>query len=394
MKYSAKQTENKRAQGLPSKVVEKRFFLQPLGLIENLTAKKDLTLFDIDTKTTSSLFLSDNGNRKVYLLPRQMRVLEVLMRRVYREIVAMGDPRVEKYIADLPKQMEEQSARQQAAIKEMKDAGKEVVWAKVYDNGPTRRKGPLLTHIDLIEMAKELYPSGKGGKQLKALETDLREMHSVWQEFRFPRAGRKGYYPLIMPVLTMVEIGEKNEKGELINAFAQIEVGDAMLFRIREAYIISPLDLPERLRDEKCHTELFTLLVMLLQKEWYPCLKKAEAAVRNIEKRMVAEGITDTDIIGAAAAKAADKALIYTERAFSIIQRVNSKPFLQKAYIRYERIDTEFQRAGDALVRIGLIKWWREAKADDGSPAYSFRLNEHWVNVLHFENSLHLPKEE
>lgn len=400
MKYSAKQTENNKAQGrpskrknntLPSEVRRGGFFLQPLGMIENLTAKKDLSLFDINENIKSSLFLSDTRNRKVYLLPRQIRILEVLARRVYQEVVASGDPNLDKYLEELPEKMEKLSAQQQKALEKMKEEGKELSWRGDYNDGRDR---PLLAHIDLIDMAEELYPGGKGGKQLKALETDLREMHMVFQEFRFPCEGRNGYFPLIMPFITMVEIGEVNGEGKMVHCMAKIQIGDAMLFRIKEAYIISPADLPERLRDEKCHTELFTLLVMLLQKEWYPKMKRAEAAAKSTKKKMEQEGVKDSDAIDAAVVKAADKELIYTEASFSIIQRVNSRPFLQKGYVRYERVESEFKRAGDALIRIGLIKWWRKTKTADGSLAYSFRLNEHWVSVPHFENSLHLLPEE
>jgi hypothetical protein len=337
-------------------------------LIENVIAKKERTIFsELDNNgklatTTPKMNYVDKAGKRVNLTPYQMKLVTALAQVVSTLI---DKPEVSEYIKKLPYSIED---REDYSVRRVdpKDGAK-----PLYNT--------LEAVIDLTPFAKMIYPKGRiGGKQLDQIRSGLIELSELQQSLRVKDA-RGGTHIFESPLIYLRQKHRYEKNGVTKVSQMRIAFDDIFLYEINDKYSLSPITLLKLWYEAGVNTELFAMLLFLLQSVRGNYIRKAREIV-EAKKRELKKAKVDPDEAKKIVEDLRQEKLTYKESLTSLLERVDKKRYLERGkYLRRDKIATDLKQATDALVKMGIITRYYETIGASGDKVCNFVINEYWI---------------
>lgn len=335
-------------------------------LIDNIIAKRDPTFFDKLPAGGETSYTDEKG-KPVTLSPYQMKLITAFAQVL--DTLA-GRPDVDKSIDFLTFEREEQRV-------EAEGASGLPLWR---ESG----RGRVSAFIDIPALARLIYSvDNAAGKHVEKVKEEIIKLENVKQQYNL-KQGRKTVTfraPLIHTTGREVEVKEKG-KGVLEN---QVEIifEDIFLYELKDKYSLAPVTLLRLWNEAGENSELFAVLLFLLQQERGLKKKQARMVTSAARGRLKKEG-TAPEEIERQVASIRREALTYKETLASICERLQGrKVYYQerkgKVYLRKERIGKDLKAATAALVKIGLITEYYETKNASLEVVCNFVINDRWL---------------
>ena len=336
------------------------------ALIDNVIAKRQPSLFDeVQAKGVAS-YVDQNG-KPISLSPFQMKLVtafaQVLDTQTSREDV-------DKSIDFLTFEREEERVEE----------------GKSRKNGPPawREKGAgrVSVTVDIPALARLVYSAEKvGGKQIDKVRDEIGALSRVRQQYRL----KKGKKTLIFgtPLIHLGKSVEVQEEGKSLLNRAEIIFEDVFVYELKDKYSLAPLTLLNLWNQTGNNSELFALLLFLLQQERGLKVKQADRAGEAVRSELKKKGVKP-DEIDKQVSSARKEALTYRETFASICERLQDRATYYdekngKAYLRKARVTRDLFNAKEALLRTGIISEYYETVNTSREIVCNFVLNDKWL---------------
>lgn len=355
-KYWAKVTED----GTPHKGYS---YKTSTSLIDNIIAKKELTLFsELETDgnlaitSASKEYINQRGKR-VYLTPFQMKLVTAFAQ-VVDTLLEQED--IKEYVNSLPFKIEERERGEDGTTKKSPNSVKCV--------------------IDFNELTKLIYSTKRiGGKQTDKVREETKALSELLQVYKFTD-DRGGTLTIEAPIISLgKKIKYETKDGVLKINKVEVTFEDVFVYEINDKYSLSPITLLQLWNETGVQTELFTMLLFLLQKVRGNHITHAKKAVEERGRELRKKKVNAQDV-----EKELDtlrrKILTYKESITSLLERVGGNKYKDKGkYIRLNVINKDLKQATDALLKIGIISEYYETKGVTGDKVCNFVINDMWI---------------
>lgn len=336
------------------------------ALIENVIAKKELTLFSEQggelAVTSSTQEFIDRKGKNVNLTTPQLKLLTAFAQVVNS---LLGTEAVASYVRSLPSNIEDRERD---------------------DNGQTKRlPNSVRCVIDIPQITKLIYNTNRvGGKQLDKVRENIRELSEVSQVFKF-KDSRGGTFTVEAPIITLGKrIKYETKDGVVKLNKVEVFFEDVFVYEINDRYTLSPITLLQLWNEVGMNNELFTKLLFLLQYVRGSKVKGAHEAVKAKRVELRKEKKSDEEITTELDRLKRDK-LTYKESLISILERLSGKRYkvVRKgtAYPNMANAKADLEQAENALLHMGIIKEYYESTGATGDVVCNFVLNENWLNA-------------
>lgn len=339
------------------------------SLIENVIAKKELSLFS-ETETDGQLAITsaskeyrDRKGKRVNLTPVQMKLVTAFAQIV--DTLLEGDG-VKEYIKRLPSHIEDRQTGEDGRSKMLQNSIKAV--------------------IDIPELTKLMYSSSRiGGKQTDKVREEIKKLSEISQVFKF-KDDRGGTLTIEAP---LIQIGKsvKYETKNGVTKLNKVEIyfEDVFVYEINDRYSLSPITLLQLWNDTGVQTELFTMLLFLLQSVRGNYIKHSKKSVEAREKELVQAKKgrlqeKDKKEIKEELAALRKATLTYKESITSLLERIEGKRYRKGKYLNYTYISKDLKQATDALKKIGIISEYYESLGSSGDKVCNFVINDKWLS--------------
>lgn len=333
------------------------------SLIENIIAKKELSLFsETETEgqlaiTTTSQEYVDRKGKRVNLTPIQMKLVTVFAQVIDTQLEREG---VKTYIKSLPSHIED---RQTGA-----------------DGHKAKIPNSISCVVDIPELTRLMYSSARiGGKQTDKVREEIKKLSELTQVFKF-KDDRGGTLTIEAPLIQMGK-SIKYETKNGVTKFNKVEIHfeDVFVYEINDRYSLSPITLLKLWNDTGVQTELFTMLLFLLQSVRGNYIKHSKASVAAKRKELKKEKKDEADIKEELAALR-KATLTYKESITSLLERLGTEKYKDKGkYIRLNVVNKDLKQATDALIQMGIITEYYETTGASGDRVCNFVINENWL---------------
>lgn len=333
------------------------------SLIENVIAKKEHSLFselETDGKlaiTSSSQEYRDRKGKMVNLTPIQMKLVTAFAQVVDTLLEKEG---VKNYVKSLPSHIED---RQTGT-----------------DGRKAKLPNPIKAVIDIPELTKLMYSSSRiGGKQTDKVRKEIKKLSDLTQVFKF-KDDRGGTLTIEAPLIQMGK-SIKYETKNGVTKLNKVEIyfEDVFVYEINDRYSLSPITLLQLWNDTGVQTELFTMLLFLLQSVRGNYIKHSKARVAARKKELLKEK-KDKEEIKEELAALRKYTLTYKESITSILERLGTDKYKDKGkYIRLNVLTKDLKQATDALIKMGIISEYYESLGSSGDKVCNFVINDRWL---------------
>lgn len=332
------------------------------SLIENVIAKKEHTLFsEIETEgeiaiTSTSQEYTDGKGKRVNLSPFQMKLVTAFAQ-VVDSILETG--RVKDYVKQLPYKIEERGTGEDGRTKRLPESVRCV--------------------IDIPELTKLMYSSSRvGGKQTDKVRNEIKALSQLTQVYKF-KDDRGGTLTVEAPLITLGKrIKYKTKNG--VEKLNKVEVffEDVFVYEINDRYSLSPITLLQLWNSTGVQTELFTMLLFLLQSIRGNYVKHSQASVAAKKKELLKEK-KDKEEIKQELAALRKATLTYRESITSLLERIEGKRYRKGKYYNHTYIAQDLKQATEALIKIGIISEYYETLGSSGDKVCNFVINDRWL---------------
>lgn len=332
------------------------------SLIENVIAKKEHTLFsEIETEgeiaiTSTSQEYTDGKGKRVNLSPFQMKLVTAFAQ-VVDSILETGG--VKDYVKQLPYKIEERETGE--------------------DGRTNRLPESVRCVIDIPELTKLMYSSSRvGGKQTDKVRNEIKALSQLTQVYKF-KDDRGGTLTVEAPLITLGKrIKYKTKNG--VEKLNKVEVffEDVFVYEINDRYSLSPITLLQLWNSTGVQTELFTMLLFLLQSIRGNYVKHSQASVAAKRKELLKEK-RDKEEIKQELAALRKATLTYRESITSLLERIEGKRYRKGKYYNHTYIAQDLKQATEALIKIGIISEYYETLGSSGDKVCNFVINDRWL---------------
>lgn len=333
------------------------------SLIENVIAKKERSLFsEMETDgqlaiTSSSQEYVDRKGKRVNLTPVQMKLVTAFAQVIDTLLERDG---VKEYVKSLPSHIED------------RQTGKDGRKAKLPNS--------VRAVIDIPELTRLMYSTSRiGGKQTDKVREEIKKLSELTQVFKF-KDERGGTLTIEAP---LIQIGKsiKYETKNGVTKLNKVEIHfeDVFVYEINDRYSLSPITLLQLWNDTGVQTELFTMLLFLLQSVRGNYIKHSKAIVAAKRRELLKEKKDREEIKEELAALRKDT-LTYKESITSILERLGTDKYKDKGkYLRLNVINKDLKQATDALIKMGIISDYYESIGSSGDRVCNFVINDKWL---------------
>lgn len=332
------------------------------SLIENVIAKKEHTLFserEADGKTAiteAKQEYTDKKGKGVTLSSFQMKLVTA-----FAQVVSSLTDKEEnkEYIKSLPYNMED------------RETG---------EDGKTKRlPNSIKCEIDVPELTKLIYSTNRvGGKQLDKVREEIVKLSEISQAYKF-KDSRGGTLTIEAPLISLGKrIKYETKDGVIKLNKVEITFEDVFVYEINDKYSLSPVTLLQLWNNTGVQTELFTMLLFLLQGIRGNFISHSQRIVAEKRKELKKAKV-ETKEIKEELARLKKKTLTYKESIASLLERIDNKRYKKGKYIRYDNLYKDLQQAVGALLQIGIISEYSETLGSSGDRVCNFVINENWL---------------
>ena len=336
------------------------------SLIENVIAKKELTLslfsemgIDGDIVITSQTDkYTDKKGKRVSLSPFQMKLVTA-----FAQVVdtLLGKDGVKDYIRELPIKIEDRTTGERGH----------------------RGKAPhtsVRCVIDIPELTKLLYSTNRiGGKQTDKVREEIAALSELTHVYKF-KDSRGGTLTVEAPLITLGKrIKYETKDGVVKLNKVEVSFDDVFVYEINDKYSLSPITLLQLWNDTGVQTELFTMLLFLLQLVRGNHITHSKAIVAARRKELKKEKKEPKEM-EAELAELKRNALTYKESVASLLERIDTKKYKDKGkYLRWNVLIKDLKQATDALIKMGIITEYYETIGASGERVCNFVINDKWL---------------
>ena len=335
------------------------------ALIDNVIAKRDPTFFDKLPAGGEKSYTDERG-KPVTLSPYQMKLITAFAQ-VLDELTARPD--IDKSIDFLTFEREEQRV----------EAGGANGLPRWRESG----RGRVSAFIDIPALARLIYSvDNAAGKHVEKVKEEIIKLKRVKQQYRL-KQGRKTVTVRVPLIHTGLEAEvEEGGRGTLENR-VEIIFEDIFLYELKDKYSLAPVTLLRLWNETGEKSELFAVLLFLLQQERGLKVRQADiitsAARKDLKKGGTAPEEADRQV-----ALIRREALTYRETLASICERLQGRlVYYQKrngkVYIRKERVEKDLKKATAALIKMGIIAEYYETKNTRLEVVCNFVINDRWL---------------
>lgn len=333
------------------------------SLIENVIAKKERSLFsELETEgklaiTSSSQEYINRRGKRVNLTPIQMKLVTAFAQVIDTLLEKDG---VKDYVKRLPSHIED------------RQTGK--------DGRKTKLPNSIRAVIDIPELTKLMYSTSRiGGKQTDKVREEIKKLSELTQVFKF-KDDRGGMLIIEAP---LIQIGKavRYETKNGVTKLNKVEIHfeDVFVYEINDRYSLSPITLLQLWNDTGVQTELFTMLLFLLQSVRGNYIKHSKASVAARRKELKKEGKENEEIKEELEALR-KSSLTYKEGITSLLERLGTNKYkVGKKYTNYTKVSTDLKQATDALIKMGIISEYYETTGATGDKVCNFVINDRWL---------------
>lgn len=332
------------------------------SLIENVIAKKERSFFsEMETDgqlaiTSSSQEYVDRKGKRVNLTPVQMKLVTAFAQVIDTLLERDG---VKEYVKSLPSHIED------------RQTGKDGRKAKLPNS--------VRAVIDIPELTRLMYSTSRiGGKQTDKVREEIKKLSELTQVFKF-KDERGGTLTIEAP---LIQIGKsiKYETKNGVTKLNKVEIHfeDVFVYEINDRYSLSPITLLQLWNDTGVQTELFTMLLFLLQSVRGNYIKHSKAIVAAKRRELLKEKKDREEIKEELAALRKDT-LTYKESITSILERIEGKRYRKGKYLNYTYISKDLKQATEALIKMGIISDYYESIGSSGDRVCNFVINDKWL---------------
>jgi len=333
------------------------------SLIENVIAKKEFSLFsEIETDgqlavTSASQEYVDRRGKRVNLTPIQMKLVTAFAQVIDTLLEKDG---VKDYVKKLPSHIED------------RQTGKDGRKAKLPNS--------IRAVIDIPELTKLMYSTSRiGGKQADKVREEIKKLSELTQVFKF-KDDRGGTLIIEAP---LIQIGKavRYETKNGVTKLNKVEIHfeDVFVYEINDRYSLSPITLLQLWNDTGVQTELFTMLLFLLQSVRGNHISHSKRIVADRRRELLKEKKDKEEIKGELEALRKDT-LTYKESITSLLERLGTEKYKDKGrYIRLNVVKKDLKQATDALIKMGIISEYYETLGSSGNKVCNFVINDRWL---------------
>lgn len=332
------------------------------SLIENVIAKKEQSLFsELETEgelaiTSTSQEYVDRKGKRVSLSPIQMKLVTAFAQIIDTILERDG---VKEYVKQLPYRIEDRT--------------------KGDDGRTSKLPNSIRATIDIPELTKLMYSSNRvGGKQTDKVRAEIKKLSELTQVFKF-KDDRGGTLIIEAPLITLgkaIKYETKNGVTKLNRVELHFE--DVFVYEINDRYSLNPITLLQLWNDTGVQTELFTMLLFLLQSVRGNYISHSEKIVAAKRKELKKEG-KDKEETREELEALKKSTLTYKESITSLLERIECKRYKKGKYFNHTHIAKDLKQARDALIKMGIITEYYETLGSSGDKVCNFVINEKWL---------------
>lgn len=333
------------------------------SLVENVIAKKELSLFSEDeaggpvATTTASRSYVDRTGKNVSLTPIQLKLVTAFAQ-VIDTIHEKEE--IKEYIRQLPFRIEDRQRGE--------------------DGRSIRLPNSIRSVIDIPELTKCVYSSERiGGKQADKVRDEIRKLSELTQVFKF-KDERGGTLTIEAPLITLGKrVKYETKEGVVKLNKVEIYFEDVFVYDINNRYSLSPTTLLQLWNATGVQTELFTMLLFLLQSVRGNFIAHANRIAADREKEL-RKAKKDKAEIEREVEALRRSSLTYKESVTSILERLGTDKYKDKGkYLRLNVINRDLKQATDALKKMGIISDFYESSGSTGDRVCNFVINDKWL---------------
>ena len=328
------------------------------SLIENIIAKKERIQKKTDGKTAiteAKQEYTDKKGKRVNLSPFQMKLVTAFAQVIDTLLDNEGS---KEYIKSLPCRIEDRNN----------------------EDGKTKKlPNSIKCEINIPELTKLMYSTNRvGGKQSDKVREEIVKLSEISQTYKF-KDSRGGTLTIEAPLISLgKKIKYETKDGVVKLNKVEITFEDVFVYEINDKYSLSPVTLLQLWNNTGVQTELFTMLLFLLQNirgnfvshsqqivaERRKELKKAKVEAKEMEEEL---------------AKLRKSTLTYKEGITSLLERIDRKKYHTGKYLNMPKLSKDLQQAEEALLQIGIISEYYETLGSSGDKVCNFVINEKWL---------------
>ena len=248
------------------------------------------------------------------------------------------------------------------------------------EDGKTKKlPNSIKCEINIPELTKLMYSTNRvGGKQSDKVREEIVKLSEISQTYKF-KDSRGGTLTIEAPLISLgKKIKYETKDGVVKLNKVEITFEDVFVYEINDKYSLSPVTLLQLWNNTGVQTELFTMLLFLLQNirgnfvshsqqivaERRKELKKAKVEAKEMEEEL---------------AKLRKSTLTYKEGITSLLERIDSKKYHTGKYLNRPKLSKDLQQAEEALLQIGIISEYYETLGSSGDKVCNFVINEKWL---------------
>ena len=326
-------------------------------------SEKELSLFSEEeaggpvATTTASRSYVDRTGKNVNLTPIQLKLVTAFAQ-VIDTIHEKEE--IKEYIRQLPFRIEDRQRGE--------------------DGRSTRLPNSVRSVIDIPELTKRVYSSERiGGKQTDKVRDEIRKLSELTQVFKF-KDERGGTLTIEAPLITLGKrVKYETKEGVVKLNKVEIYFEDVFVYDINSRYSLSPVTLLKLWNDTGVQTELFTMLLFLLQSVRGNFIAHANRIAADREKEL-RKAKKDKAEIEREVEALRRSSLTYKESVTSILERLGTDKYKDKGkYLRLNVINRDLKQATDALKKMGIISDFYESSGSTGDRVCNFVINDKWL---------------
>lgn len=332
------------------------------SLIENVISKKERDLFSEVEKngelavTSASQEYTDRKGKSVNLSPFLMKLVTAFAQVVDTLLEEDG---TKEYIKSLPIKIEDRETGADGKKKKLPNSIRAV--------------------IDIPELSRLMYSSDRiGGKQTDKVREEIKKLSEISQVYKF-KDDRGGTLTIEAPLITLGKrIKYETKNGVVKLNKVEVFFEDVFVYEINDKYSLSPITLLQLWNDTGVQTELFTMLLFLLQNVRGNFITHSKSIVAAKRKELLKDKREAQEIERELAALKRST-LTYKESIISLLERIDSKRYTKGKYLRFDNLNKDLKQATDALIKMGIISEYFESTGSSGDRVCNFVINEKWL---------------
>ena len=334
------------------------------SLIENIISKKEeRDLFsEVENNgelavTSSSKEYTDRKGKRVNLSPFQMKLVTAFAQVVDTLLEQDG---TKDYIKSLPTKIEDRETGEDRKTKKLPNSIRAV--------------------IDIPELTRLMYSTDRiGGKQTDKVREEVKTLSELTQVYKF-KDSRGGTLTIEAPLITLGKrIKYETKNGVVKLNKVEVFFEDVFVYEINDRYSLSPITLLQLWNNTGVQTELFTMLLFLLQNVRGNYITHSKKIVAARRKELLKEK-REAQAIEKELASLKESTLTYKESIISLLERIDSNKYKDKGkYLRFNVLSKDLKQATDALIKMGIISKYYESTGSTGDRVCNFVINENWL---------------